>query len=400
MNGTAVLLMNYGGPEKAEDCEAYIRNIFLDPDLIPIPSLIRPLVARLAGRRRGPVLQKNYEAMGQFSPILAQTNAQAKALEAALGEGFTCFTGMRYWAPFIDEICCVLRPGGFTRVVLLPLYPQESRSTTGSSINEARRCLEDLRFGGEIVEIRSFWDEAGYLEALTERVKEALDASPAGARVLFSAHGLPLSVAKRDPYPGHVALTVRAVASRLGLALDPMEIPSGRVEGEPVGRDQGAGSGEREGAEPSSGSSAFGPRFSAGGRPPATGAPTPHSSRLTPHSSLLTPHSSLLTPHSHPRASLAWQSKVGPAKWLEPSVEQTLHQWAKEGVKDIVLVPVAFVSEHSETLYELDVLYGGMARELGMAVRRVPTVQTDPRFIQALASKIKRACDAAGANGD
>ena len=81
-------------------------------------------------------------------------------------------------------------------------------------------------------------------------------------------------------------------------------------------------------------------------------------------------------------------------------MEQTLHRWAKEGVKDIVLVPVAFVSEHSETLYELDVLYGGMARELGMAVRRVPTVQTDPRFIQALASKIKRACDAAGASGD
>ncbi len=386
MNGTAVLLMNYGGPEKAEDCEAYIRNIFLDPDLIPIPSLIRPLVARLAGKRRGPVLKKNYEAMGQYSPILAQTNAQAKALETALGEGFTCFVGMRYWAPFIDEICCVLRPGGFTRVVLLPLYPQESRSTTGSSINEARRCLEDLRFGGEIVEIRSFWDEAGYLEALTEGVKDALDASPAGARVLFSAHGLPLSVAKRDPYPGHVALTVRAVASRLGLALDPMEIPSGRVEGEPVGREQGAGSGEREGAEPSSGSSPFGPRFSTDGRPPATDAPSPHSS--------------LLTPHSNRRASLAWQSKVGPAKWLEPSVEQTLHRWAKEGVKDIVLVPVAFVSEHSETLYELDVLYGGMARELGMAVRRVPTVQTDPRFIQALASKIKRACDAAGASGD
>jgi len=331
---TAVLLMNYGGPERAEDCPAYIRNIFLDPDLIPIPSLIRPLVARLAGWRRGPVLQKNYEAMGQYSPILAQTHAQAKALEAALGEGFTCFVGMRYWTPLIDEVCCAIRAGQFGRVVLLPLYPQESQTTTGSSINEARRWLDDLRFGGEIAEVRSFWREEGYMEALGAGVSAGLDASPPGAVVLFSAHGLPLSVARRDPYPEQVALTVRRVCARLGLELAPMEIPSGRVEGEGV--------------------------------------------RGTPRA----------------KACLAWQSKVGPAKWLEPSVEHMLEALAKKGVKDLVLVPTVFVSEHSETLYELDVLYGNMARELGMSVTRVPTVQTHPRFIEALAVQVKRACAA------
>ena len=330
-SSTAVLLMNYGGPERAEDCEAYIRNIFLDPDLIPIPSLLRPLLARIVGKRRAPTLRMNYEAMGQYSPILAQTNAQAKALEASLGEGFKCFVGMRYWTPFIDEACCAIRSTAFSRVVLLPLYPQESRSTTGSSINEARRCLEDLRFGGEVVEIRHFWGEAGYLETLAGGVAKALDESPKGAHVLFSAHGLPVSVAKKDPYPGHVALTVRAVCAKLGLELSPMDIPSGRVDGEPV---RGA---------------------------------------------------------SRARASLAWQSKVGPAKWLEPSVEHMLERLAREGVKDIVLVPTVFVSEHSETLYELDVLYGGMARVLGMTVRRVPTVQTSPAFIEALARKVKDA---------
>lgn len=331
-NGTAVLLMNYGGPEKAEDCEAYIRNLFLDPDLIPIPGFVRPLVARIVGRRRGPVLQKNYEAMGQYSPILAQTSAQAKALEAALGEGFTCFVGMRYWTPLIDEVCCAIRAGQFGRVVLLPLYPQESRTTSGSSINEARRWLADLRFGGEIAEVRSFWREEGYLEALTAGVKETLDAAPEGARVLFSAHGLPLSVARKDLYPEQIALTVRTVCTRLRLALSAISIPSGRVDGEPVS-----------------------------GTPRA-------------------------------EASLAWQSKVGPAKWLQPSVESMLERWSKEGVRDIVLVPVAFVSEHSETLYELDVLYGGMARDLGMAVRRVPTVQVHPAFIGALAQRVKGAC--------
>jgi ferrochelatase len=329
---TAVLLMNYGGPERAEDCAAYIRNIFLDPDLIPIPGLVRPLVARLVGRRRGPVLQKNYEAMGQYSPILGQTQAQATALEASLGAGFTCFVGMRYWTPLIDEACCAIRSGGFRQVVLLPLYPQESRSTTGSSINEARRCLEDLRFGGEIVEVRHFWGEEGYLEALCAGVAAGLDQSPPGAAVLFSAHGLPLSVARRDPYPEHVALTVRTVCAKLGLELAPMDIPSGKVEGQAVP-----------------------------GTPRA-------------------------------RACLAWQSKVGPAKWLEPSVEHMLESLAKQGVKDLVLVPTVFVSEHSETLYELDVLYGGLARALGMSVTRVPTVQTAPKFIEALAAKVKRAC--------
>ena len=328
---TAVLLMSYGGPEKAEDCQAYIRNIFLDPDLIPIPSLLRPLLARIVGKRRAPTLRMNYEAMGQYSPLLAQTNAQAKALEASLGAGFKCFVGMRYWTPFIDEACCAIRSTAFSRVVLLPLYPQESRSTTGSSINEARRCLEDLRFGGEVVEIRHFWGEAGYLEALAGGVAKALEESPKGSHVLFSAHGLPVSVAKKDPYPGQVALTVRAICANLGLELSSMDIPSGRVDGEPV---QGV---------------------------------------------------------ARARASLAWQSKVGPAKWLEPSVEHALKRLAAEGVKDIVLVPTVFVSEHSETLYELDVLYGGMARELGMTVRRVPTVLTTPVFIEALARKVKDA---------
>jgi protoporphyrin/coproporphyrin ferrochelatase len=336
--GTAVLLMNYGGPTKAEECRPYLQNIFMDPDLIPIPGLIRPLVAGIVAKRRAPKLQKIYEAMGRYSPTLEETTAQSGALEKALGEGFSCFVGMRYWKPSIEEAVGAIVRGGHGRLVLLPLYPHESRSTTGSSVNEARRALGAARYRGEVLEVRSFWDEPGYLEALTSQVVSALAGAGAGTRVLFSAHGLPLSVARRDLYPGQVAATVQEVSRRLGLALDPIAIPGHVPEIDP----------------------------SPGTRRPALGTSV--------------------------RASLAWQSKVGPMKWLEPSVEDVLGRWSREGAKDIVLVPVSFVNEHSETLYELDVLYGGIARELGLGVRRLPTLGVTRGFISGLASRVRAAC--------
>jgi len=333
---TAVLLMNYGGPTRPQECRPYLRNIFMDPDLIPIPGLLRPLVASLVSRRRAPVLARNYQAMGQFSPTLRETTAQAKALEAALGEGFRCFVGMRYWKPYIAEACREIKASGFARIVLLPIYPHESVTTTGSSIHEARRALKSLHYGGEVVDVRSFWEEEGYLGSLSDRVREALSRSPAGTRVLFSSHGLPVSVAAGDPYPGQVLDTVLAVSRRVGLALEPIDLPG------------------------------VAPR----NFPPRGGA--------------------------QPAAALAWQSKVGPMKWLEPSVETVLERWAEEKVRHIVLVPVAFVNEHSETLYELDVLYGGMARKLGMSVDRLPTLGTDPAFIEGLAGRVRRAAGPPG----
>ncbi len=335
---TAVLLMNYGGPTRAEDCRPYLRNIFMDPDLVPVPGLVRPLVASLVSRRRAPVLTRNYEAMGQFSPTLRETTAQAKALEGALGEGFRCFVGMRYWKPYIAEVCREIEGSGFARIVLLPIYPHESVTTTASSIHEARRALKRLHYGGEIVDVRSFWEEEGYLGSLSDRVREALSGSPAGTRVLFSSHGLPVSVAAGDPYPGQVLDTVLAVSQRVGLALEPIDLPG-------VARRSFSPSGDAQ-----------------------------------------------------PPAALAWQSKIGPMKWMEPSVKTVLERWAVEKVRHIVLVPVAFVNEHSETLYELDVLYGGMARKLGMSVDRVLTLGTEPAFIEGLARRVRRAAESPGSS--
>lgn len=306
---TAVLLMNYGGPERPEDCEAYIRNIFLDPALIPMPGFLRPWVAARAAHRRAPHLEANYAAMGRMSPIREQTEAQASALQDELGEGFRCFVGMRYWAPSIGDTLAAIRAERFRRLVLLPLYPQESRSTTGSCLAEADRCLRAMGWEPEVWAVRSFWQEPGFLRAVREGIEGALGDLPPGAAVLYSAHGLPLSAARGDPYPGQVESTVRALQEGL-----------------------------------------------------RWGAPY----------------------------ELAWQSRVGPMRWLEPSVEVTLSRWADQGRLHFALVPVAFVSEHSETLYELDVLYAGSARERGMQVRRAPTVQCHPAFVSALASSVSR----------
>ncbi len=332
----AVLLMNYGGPEGPEDCEPYLRNIFLDPDLIPIPGLIRPLVARMAGRRRAPQLQKNYEAMGRYTPTLQETTDQARALEAALGARYRCYVGMRYWKPFIREACDAITSEGFRHIVLLPLYPHESRTTTGSSISEARRCLRALKWSGQVSEIRSFWNAPGYLDALAEKVAGAVRGAPEGTRVLFTAHGLPLSVARKDPYPGQVARTVLEVGARAGVACDEIAI---------AGLDEGV--------------------FRADGPADPNGIP----------------------------GALAWQSKVGPMRWLEPSVETAMEAWKDEGIKRLVVVPVAFVNEHSETLYELDVLYADMAREMGLEFVRVPTLQVHPAFIEALAGLVRETAE-------
>ncbi|MEW6757792.1 MAG: ferrochelatase [Acidobacteriota bacterium] len=328
---TAVLLMNYGGPTKAEECGPYLRNIFMDPDLIPIPRLIRPFVASLVAKRRAPLLAENYLAMGQFSPTLRETTAQARALEEALGGGYRCFVGMRYWEPLIAGVCREISESGFRRIVLLPVYPHESVTTTGSSIHEALRSLRALEWKGEVLEVRSFWESADYLDALARKVLDVLEKAPERAEVLFSAHGLPLSVARKDSYPGQVARTVAEICERAGIACGRIEI-AGIEEGPFFGPGEGRWLGV-----------------------------------------------------------LAWQSKVGPARWLGPSVEHVLREWAGRGVPHAVVVPVAFVNEHSETLYELDVLYGDLARGLGLGYSRVPTLGTDPGLITALVRSVRGA---------
>lgn len=333
---TAVLLINYGGPGGPDECKPYLNNIFMDPGLIPMPSLVRPLVAAFAARRRAPSLRRIYEAMGRYSPTLEETRAQAKALEGELGEDYACYPAMRYWKPFIGEVCRKVLETGHDRIVLLPLYPQESTTTTGSAEWEARDRLKELGFGGSLAVIHSFWNSPGYLDPLAGFIKSAVGKAAGETRVLFTAHGLPVKVAKSDKYPRQVAKTVLALSEKAGLACAPIAIPGPARTGEELFRNTG----ENDGLVP---------------------------------------------------AALAWQSRIGPVRWLEPSVNTILNRFAKEGAGRIVAAPVAFVNEHSETLYELDILYAGLANDLGMAFERVPTLGIHPDFIRTLAELCREA---------
>jgi protoporphyrin/coproporphyrin ferrochelatase len=315
--------MNLGGPDSPAAVRPFLYNLFSDPAIIGLPAVLRLPLARLIALRRTATARKIYAQLGGASPLLANTEAQARALEAKLGADHRCFIAMRYWCPLTEAVVAAVARWHPDEIVLLPLYPQYSTTTTASSLrawnDEAKRqgLLAPMRA------VRSYPAAPGFVAAMAASVAAALD-ELAGrkVRLLFSAHGLPQKTVRAgDPYPREVEATAAAVAGALA------------------------------------------------------------------------------------RPGLDWrvcyQSKVGPLAWLGPSVEEELHQAGRDGVA-VVLAPVSFVSEHAETLVELDVDYRRVAESCGVPVyRRVPTVGTDPRFIAALADLVlgERPAAAAASTG-
>ncbi|MGE5548141.1 MAG: ferrochelatase [Solirubrobacterales bacterium] len=322
MTKTAVVLFNLGGPDGPEAVEPFLFNLFNDPAIIGAPQPIRWLVARLISRRRAPVARDIYAQIGGRSPLVPETEAQARALERVLGDGYKAFIAMRYWHPFTHEAVAAVKAWGAERVVLLPLYPQFSTTTTRSSLRAWRRAATaaGLEVPTEIV--CCYPDQGGLVAAMSDLVAQGVARAGPGARVLFSAHGLPKKVVdKGDPYPLHVQQTARAVALGLGLT----------------------------------------------------------------------------------DWAICYQSRVGPLEWIGPSTEAELERAGRDKVP-VVVVPVAFVSEHSETLVELDIEYRHRADALGIpAYMRVPAVGAHPAFIGGLAELVRapgaltgKACAAAG----
>jgi ferrochelatase len=268
-----------------------------------------PLASFIA-RRRTPKARGIYEKIGGGSPILGQTEAQARALEVALGpehewRGYVC---MRYWHPMTEAVVRSVQRFAPDRIVLLPLYPQFSTTTTASSFNAWKTA-----FASQVatVEIESYPTEPGFIRASIELVKQGLaDAGDGPKRVLFSAHGLPEKIIKRgDPYQSQVEQTAAAIGEHL------------------------------DGVD----------------------------------------------------WSVCYQSRVGPLKWIGPSTEAEIRRAAPDG-KGIVLYPLSFVSEHSETLVELDIEYRHLAEQAGVPKYvRVPTVGTHPQFIHGLANLVRAA---------
>jgi ferrochelatase len=321
----AVVLFNLGGPDRPEAVRPFLFNLFSDPAIIALPAWPRQLIAWLVARRRAPLARKIYAQLGGGSPLLANTAAQARALEQALtGLGTVrAFPCMRYWHPRSAEVAAELRAFAPDETVLLPLYPQFSSTTTASSLADWRGAAQAAGLAEIGRAICCYPAEPGFIAAIAEGVAAARERQPPGAppaRILFTAHGLPKRVVERgDPYVAQVEATVAAVVRRLGL-------PEGSWR-------------------------------------------------------------------------LCFQSRVGPLEWVGPYADAEIRAAGAERLP-LIVVPVAFVSEHSETLVELDIEYRRLAVESGVpAYLRVPTAGTAPAFIAGLARLVRQALAQPGETG-
>ncbi len=322
MRKLAVVLFNLGGPDKPDSVQEFLFNLFNDPAIIGAPGPIRWALAQFISRRRAPVAREIYANLGGGSPLLANTQAQARALEAALGGSARVFVSMRYWHPFSAQTVAEVKAFDPDHVILLPLYPQFSTTTSGSSLKDWERAAARVGLSAPTSTLCCYPRDSGFVEEVAAGLREALDAENDGAddgadegappRILFSAHGLPKKiVAGGDPYQWQVERSAHAVVEELG------------------------------------------------------------------------------------RDNLDWQicyqSRVGPLEWIGPSTEDEIARAGAEG-KSLIVVPIAFVSEHSETLVELDIEYAHLAEQNGVPrYRRVATVGTGPRFIGGLAGLVREA---------
>jgi protoporphyrin/coproporphyrin ferrochelatase len=308
-----VVLFQLGGPDNLEAIEPFLFNLFSDPEIIDFPfaRIGRKPLARLISSTRARKVEHHYAVIGGGSPLRRFTEQQALSLQRKLTEcglDAHCFVAMRYWHPFTDEAIEQLRRAECDEVVLLPLYPQYSSTTTGSSLNEWRR-----KFHHSLPErtVDAFYRNTTYLAALAEKVDEALTRFPlrGQAHLVFSAHSVPISVIEKgDPYQSQIKETVRLL----------MQL------------------GEW---------------------------PNPH--------------------------HICYQSKVGASRWLQPSLHRTLKDLSSAKVREICVVPISFVSDHVETLGEIDHEARQEAVSLGIEqFEMTEGLNNSPKFIAALAELV------------
>jgi len=282
---TAVVLFNLGGPDSLEAIEPFLFNLFSDKDIFKLP-FGQNLFAKIISSRRAPKVAKEYELIGSNSPINKWTEIQRKMLEEKLrnyNSEISVFTAMRYWNPITKDVAKIINEQNFDKIVLLPLYPHNSISTTGSSFNEWDRCFTKTK--EIIIKIDNYKTNPSYISALNEKINKTIKKFPEDVRkdiqLVFSAHGTPVSMVKNgDPYSHHIKETVDKV----------ME--------------------ERK--------------------------------------------------FSHPH-HLCYQSKVGPVKWLTPATDTMIEDLSNQGKKHLLIIPISFVSDHVETLFELDIEYRHVA---------------------------------------
>lgn len=309
-----VILLNLGGPEKLEDVEPFLYNLFSDRQIIRLgPKFLQKPIARLIAKRRAPKSSKNYALIGGGSPLNRITGEQGRALAAELASvgDFQVSMAMRYWRPFAKETLEEFARAGIRKIVGLTLYPHYSKATTGSSMVDLRRVMADFSPGFELVEIASWPDQPDYVQCLVQAIEEGLAVfGDDDVQLVYSAHSLPVKfIDEGDPYLDEMTKTIKGIEKIIGRS-----------------------------------------------------------------------------------GKLCFQSRSGPVEWLSPSTPDMLESLAREGCKRVLMVPISFVSDHVETLYEIDIEYGELARELGMELKRTESLNVLPGFICGLKNLVVEAC--------
>jgi protoporphyrin/coproporphyrin ferrochelatase len=306
---TAVVLFNLGGPDSLEAVEPFLFNLFSDRDIFKLP-FGQKIFAKVISSRRAPKVINEYKLIGGKSPINEWTEIQRKMLEEKLktfDSSISVFTAMRYWNPITNDVAKNIKVQNFDNIILLPLYPHYSISTTGSSFNEWDRCFATTK--EKIYKVNNYQTNAAYISAINERIDQTLLKFPEDIRsevqLVFSAHGTPISMVKSgDPYSHQIKKTMNKV----------ME--------------------DRE--------------------------------------------------YSH-KHHLCFQSKVGPVKWLTPATDMMITKLAQQGKKNLLIIPISFVSDHVETLFELNIEYRHVADKVGVENYIVMEGLNDSKlFIDAL----------------
>jgi protoporphyrin/coproporphyrin ferrochelatase len=313
-----VLLFNLGGPETLRDVKPFLYRLFSDPEIIHVKfSPLRKAIAYIIATLRRKTSEGYYSQIGGGSPLRRLTEEQAKALADELkrrGRDVETFVGMCTWHPFLFEAVDKIDEANIDSLVILPLFPQYSVTTTGAGFAVLRHLIDKHpQFKRLDVQwICSWADQPTYIESFVQAIQRELGkfTDPEKVHLLFSAHSIPESYVRNgDPYLEQTKETVELIMDRLG--------------------------------------------------------------RRNPY-------------------QLSFQSKIGPVKWLEPFTSDVIVELGKQGVDDVLVIPVSFVSEHIETLYELDILFRKVAADAGVEnFKRVPALNSDPTFIRALADIVE-----------
>jgi len=322
----AVILFNLGGPDQLSSVKPFLFNLFYDPAIISVANPLRWMLAKFISFRRAPYARKIYEKIGGKSPLLPQSQDQAAALAEKLNQDQTkdyrCFVSMRYWHPFSTDVARNVKDFDPDRLILLPLYPQYSITTTGSSFIDWMKSAGKVGLEKPYQAIRDYESHPLFIQSHVSLIKENLAKieNPENYRILYSAHGLPKKIIEAgDPYQKQVEKTCALVQEELG----------------------------------------------------------------------------------NPDHMICYQSRVGPLEWIGPSTEEEIERAGRDG-KSIIMVPIAFVSEHSETLVELDMDYRSLAEKNKVAdYRRIKALGCEENYIAALADLCKMAdlCENADKGG-